>query len=408
MDASGSMSSDADGSTRWDLEKQAVLRLLPQLPPDDPLTIGSFSDELRWWSVGRSVGQTSAMRLPPADVSPSGPTNLQPALLKLIAQTESALPKHVLLLTDAQTRISDAADIARGLAQRKIALHVLAIAPGGAVDVLQRLAAESGGQFLQSFEPRAWAQAIERLARGAAPDRIMRTRLGMEFTGELAGMRSQVDLWNRTWLKTGATLWADAAHAGERVPVAARWSFGQGTVVAIAAPISASEVEPIVRLIARPPRDPRFAVHVDAGPKLLVRVDAMDGQTALNGLRLTLDLWPPPLGTSSHTVGQSAPGRYELVLDSPRRPMVATVRHEGRPIDRFAVPGRYAPEFDAIGIDAQALDELARRTGGRVIQPDQARPIDFGLGTDRVGLWPWFAATGAVFIAAALVRWKVA
>ena len=54
-------------------------------------------------------------------------------------------------------------------------------------------------------------------------------------------------------------------------------------------------------------------------------------------------------------------------------------------MDRIAVAGRYAPEFDAIGNDRSAMNQLARRTGGAVIDPAQTSPSSFigPLGASR-------------------------
>ena len=90
-DASGSMSATAGGSTRFDLAKQSLTSLLPHLPPEDPVSIGSFAEKLRWWSTGKSAKETANIPFP--QILPTGPTNLEAALLRIVAESEAGMPK---------------------------------------------------------------------------------------------------------------------------------------------------------------------------------------------------------------------------------------------------------------------------------------------------------------------------
>ena len=86
--------------------------------------------------------------------------------------------------------------------------------------------------------------------------------------------------------------------------------------------------------------------------------------------------------------------------------MHAAVRLDGHAIDRIAVAARYPPEFDAIGNDRPAMRELARATGGEVIEPAQITPIDFRWPVRRVNLSSCLAACGTILIGAGAVAWK--
>ena len=411
-DSSGSMAAGPPGETRWDMVRAAILRLLPLLPPEDPVTVGSYSENLIWWSRGRSARETSAMRLPPPEVQPAGPTNLEPALLEIISQTDGAMPTELLILSDADADILDPDRLEAGLRQRRIRLHLLdTYGRGRGIAHMRRLARATGGQVMQELDPRNWIAAAQKLLLAAAPDHLARTPVEITFADDLKGLPPcTAALWNRTWLKKTAVLLAQARGAGAQAPMAARWQAGAGQVLAAAFRPGDQHVEAMVRLVERPARDPRFAVSWHAGPMLRVVIDAIDGERYLNGQALTLALWDQSRSAAAaarHSIPQTAPGRYELSIDAPRRPAFAAVYHDGRVVEQFAVAGRYAPEFDAVGNDLEAMRELARRTGGAVIPPAQTAPIRFSFPHVRTPLAPLLAALGAALVIAGLLWWRL-
>ena len=411
VDASGSMAGAAGSTTRWELEKQAIGALLPVLPADDPLTLGSFSDSLRWWTTGRTVRQTRALRLPPAGVGPSGPTNLQPTLKQLAREADDAMPKQLLLMTDAQTTLEEVGELGRQLAQKRIRMHALAIAPGEAIDAIRRLCRETGGQFMKSFDPREWAESLEQLASAAGEDYVVREAQRVQFSGELSPLGAvKAEVWNRTWLRDGATLLGRIGTGGDAVPAAARWNPQglEGTVVAVAFAAEAAVVEKIAAGVARLGRDPRFAVELEAGRELSVRVDAADAGRPINELELTLELSSGGEQRQSLRLRQTGPGRYELSAEAPREASLATLREGGQVIDRYAVPGRYAEEFDGIGTDVENLRKLAQESGGRVVEPQVQAPIDFRFERERRPLGPYLLLGGAGLIGLGLLWWRYA
>ncbi|MDB5293499.1 MAG: hypothetical protein JWL69_4740, partial [Phycisphaerales bacterium] len=191
----------------------------------------------------------------------------------------------------------------------------------------------------------------------------------------------------------------------------ARWNVGEGRVLALAFDAGPSLADALAQSAGRAPHDPRYRVTWETGSRLRVTVDALDGQRYLNGEKIELDLSEESesaAAAKSIAVPQIEPGRYELSLPAPRSPAFATVRVAGHVVDRIAVAGRYAPEFDAIGNDPEAMEKLARRTGGQVIPSRQTWPIDFRWPRRPISLAPLLALIGAALIALGLVRWKLA
>jgi hypothetical protein len=359
-DGSGSMSEAVPGGTKWQSATGAIAQVLPHLPPEDVASVGSFSESLQWWVEGKPVRDAMKLPVPPSSAYPHGPTNLQPALEAIARSADGKMPVHVLVLSDFETQITGAPQLADLLKSKHISLHLLAIGEGTALPALRQVAAATGGRVM-----------------------------------------TQLDLWNRTWLKEGASKLAEARAGAEPVPMAASWNAGEGRVLGVAFAPDASTVERLAGLVARPPRDPRFHVSWETGSRLRVKIDAISGREYLNGQPLSLET-----GDARHPVPQTGPGQYELAIDAPRSASVATVRIGDQVLERFAIAGRYAPEFDGIGNDLAAMRELARRSGGAVVPPDQARPLDIHWPVREVPLVSVLSIAGAALIGAGLLWWQ--
>jgi hypothetical protein len=102
-------------------------------------------------------------------------------------------------------------------------------------------------------------------------------------------------------------------------------------------------------------------------------------------------------------VPQTSPGRYDVSVSAPREPAFVTLRHEGRAIDRIAVAGRYAPEFDSLGNDHDAMRRLAELSGGAVVWPTDHAKLNLPHPDRGVELTAWVAALGAIFLAMSLI-----
>jgi hypothetical protein len=407
VDGSGSMAADAaGGGTKWQAETRAVTRVLPALPPDDLVSLGSFAESLNWWSTGKSARDTAGLPLPPTDASPRGPTNLQPALRQVIDAADGSMPVQLLVMTDAETDLTDLTALAQAMSLKKIHLYVLAFGHGDALPALRSIASATGGSVIEQLDPRQWANSARQLMQSAMPDRLSQEKVEVRYTGELASLGNRIaDLWDRTWLKPSATELAKS----ESSPMAARWQVGTGQVAAVAYRATVADIAQLASVVSAPPHDPRFTVDWQTGSKLRVSVNAVDQGSYLNGEKLELelaDLSATPAHREEMAIPQTAPGRYELEMSAPQSPVVATVRDGSRVLQRFAVAGRYAPEFDVIGNDRANLAALAEQTGGKVIEPGPTQAIDFHWPVQAIPLTPLLATLGGALLAGGLVQWK--
>lgn len=402
-DASGSMSEAVPGGTKWSSATGAIAQVLPHLPPQDVASVGSFAESLQWWIEAKPVREAAKQPIPPGNAYPHGPTNLQPALEAIARSADGKMPVQLLVLSDFETQISGAPRLADLLKSKNIHLHLLAIGEGNALPTLRQVVAATGGRVLTELDPARWSAAVRELARAAGNPQVQRTPVTVTFESPVLGIPPQsAGLWNRTWMKQGASKLAEAREGtAEPVPMAARWNAGEGRVLAAAFAPDAGVIERLASLVARPPRDPRFHVTWETGPRLRVTIDAVAGRLYLNGQNLSLEL-----NASRHPIPQTGPGRYELTIQAPRSPAIATVRAGDQVLDQFAVAGRYAPEFDEIGNDLAAMRELARRSGGAVVPPDQAKPLDVHWPVREVSLTSLLAIAGAACVVAGLLWWQ--
>jgi len=410
-DSSGSMATMEGANSRWQYITDSIVKLIPHLPADDLLTVGSFAKDLNWWSQGKTVRQTLAIPLPPAGVFPHGPTNLQEALSALAQEPAGDVPRSLLLLTDADVQIDDPDALVAQLKVQHVQLHLLAIGNGSGLATLLKIVRVTGGTSVSQFDPRKWVASAQELLQSATPKLLENQPISVQFSGDFAAMvRKTVSDWNRTWLKSNATSVATGAGTSETPSLGATWRLSQGQVAALAFGADASALQPIITKLARPPADPNFKVTWTTGPRLSLRVAAFDGRQYINSAHLELE------ETSSLEGGQSAahivipqtgPGRYEVSVEAPRQPLIATVRINGEVLSRIAIAGRYAPEFDAIGNNHENMTRLAAHTGGQVILPSQRSPIDFRWRRKTVSLDSILAAFGATLIGLGLVRWKM-
>jgi hypothetical protein len=341
-------------------------------------------------------------------VSPNGPTNLQAALEAIAASADRSLPNELLIISDTDAAISDPAALGKNLIDAHVRVSVLSIGESQPNNALAQISSITKGRFVQQRDAAQWPATMRELARSVSPDYLLHGSASMTFNGPLSFLAPRAaNLVNRTWLKNGATQAGTAQSNDEQLPAAGEWQLGGGRVIAIATDIVSDDANAIADRFGQLPSDPRFKVRWDDASRLSVRMNASDSQQFMNDRTPTVELLNPASGaTESHAMIQTGPGEYELSLQAPSEPLLATIHDEGRIISRFAVVGHYPREFYPLGNDRAAMRKLADMSGGEVIEPSDNRPINFHWPIKRIALAPWFVLIGLLAIGAALIRWR--
>jgi hypothetical protein len=400
VDSSGSMTQEAGDSTRWNRACSAMKAVLPSLPPVDHVFVGNFAKDLRWSIQDQPAQAARNMNMPPSGIVPHGPTNLASALEEISrASKGQAIDTALLLVTDGQARIDEPIKLIAALAASKIHVSLLAIGDEPPSPALEQIVRKTTGASIDAGNPQQWLAGLRELVRRASAMPLMADQVQVNFGGVLSEFApATIVHWNRTWLKSRATELASASHAGAAVPLIAAWNFGSGKCAAAAYQPGADVVNALDKFVAMPPRNPRFEVSWTIGPEIRVTVRAREDGKYLNGLALQLTT-----ANSTKEIPQTGPGQYELTVDRPRRPEIFVIQSDQRIIDRRAVAATYAPEFDQIGINRAQLAELARRTGGQMIEAEDRRRIALPETSRPIPLIAPLAIVGAALLAAGLL-----
>lgn len=406
VDASGSMAAPAGTQTRFEQAANAVRQIVRSIPPGDPLNVGSFARDIRWWSQNRTAGEVAKSTIPPFTIAPQGPTNLQAVLAGIAQQHQDGSNSELIVITDGDAQIDDPESLAGALRESHVRLNLLLTAKPTDNAIL-RIAALTAGSATTQIDPQLWAAQGEALAKSRLPNRLERGSAAAQFKNDLASLSTRnLDQWNRTWIKADATELASIEQPGTRLAVGASWRVGLGRVSAFAFTPSRDELTSLMEKIRQPPQDPRFRVNIVSGQQLNISVDAIDGQQYLNDQKLAASLFDAG-NTNGRAIEkpipQIAPGRYAIDISSPRVASLGVVRLDQQVIERFSVAGRYAPEFEKIGNNYPAMNEMAQRFGGVIISPRQVTPIDFHWPPRSVSLVSLCSIGGAALIGLGLL-----
>lgn len=393
-DQSGSMASQLGEQSRAQFALDAIFDLLPHLPPEDVVDLGTFARDLSWISSGKSIRQTIASAVKPA-AQPLGPTNLEP----ILASLEFSDSTHLLILTDGQAQFRQPVNLLNRWKQQQVRPFVLIVGETPPDASLKQFIESAGGSLMHQPDVRQWTRAMQSLAQSALPPPTLEGNRIVQFRGDLESLPPRsIPRATRAWQKPDSQLLAETNLDEARIPLAAHWHIGEGSVIQFVFPATPAEISSAAQRWSRPPRDPRLRITVEAAESVEIRVDARTSRAFLNDLSLSAQVtnaMPLP-------IPQTAPGEYRLNFPAPRSPALLTIRVAGRIVERVALAGRYAPEFDHIGLNRDRLKELSNITGGGTVEPADTSRLPIAR-LDYHSVQSWCAALSAAALGMMLV-----
>ncbi len=419
LDRSGSMSLTTTGPARaeqikFDVAAAAVFALKDHLTARDALTVVTFADAAKVeYDSGGGPPDFAALRDALKQTRPGGSTKVLPAIqaaLKLTAAAEAAGRAPMLLvLSDLKTEDFKAVEWAGRIRDAKARLAVVAIGKGPPgttppLEMLTRLLKDSAS-YQRRDHLAGLAEVFAGIVRRGRGEVIRRGPAAILAEAALfdTGLKALPDV--EAYILAGRHPEAvPLARTGGGDPILAARSVGLGRTVGLAVPLtdrlntawsgdpSAGKVlASAVRWTLRSANDPRFDVHLDRrGDELGISVTAAQAGSALNGLRLAVDVAADGLVRKGEC-RQTAPGRYEANVPCPPRAAAAVaVRSDGATVWRGSAASLYPPEYRRLGADRAALERLARLTGGRAVAAEKVQQsLAESYRRRLTDLWPW-------------------
>ncbi len=183
MDRSFSMSGEPTQAAPIDLAKEAAIRVMETLRPDDVMgiLIYSNSDAIEWkvplGQVGSGVRLANAQESI-AEITPFGGTYMFKALEEAIATLEAetadaaaaGLVRHILLLSDGKSSDGNPdrfAELAQRAGEAGISISTFALGKDADADLMREIALASGGRFYLVSDARSLPRIMVSESQGA-------------------------------------------------------------------------------------------------------------------------------------------------------------------------------------------------------------------------------------------------
>ena len=403
LDASGSMA-QADGvdssRRRFDHALDAAVSLKRHLTDKDTLTVLTFAADVSLVYVG-GEGEIDFAKLDRAlrAVTPAGPTNVWPAMDRACEPADGDRRRLILIVSDLATATFDVAVAAERFDQAGASLAVVAIGQEqeGAGSSLAMLCTRLNAPLVVTDDPRGLAEIFGRFVRANRGSAVREGRFMVQ--GDALARPFEVSSYLLSAPAADSTRVLGEIHGH---PILAVRHVGLGRSVSLAVPLAGGSPDGAVaaRLASvvtewavQPLSDPRVSAKLLPGfGKATLYLKAFDGDEPIDGLLLTAmvigdgdsDLAEPT------DMEQVAPGCYEVtwpVAQAGR--WLAVVDEQGRRVWQGPMARRAAVEFNEVGPDWEALEKLARLTGGRLVRtPDPESLRQTVTAAGAVKMWP--------------------
>jgi Ca-activated chloride channel homolog len=429
IDKSGSME-----GVKIQLAKRAAVATAEAINPRDQIGVVGFDGQSRMVLELTAAGDRATIAASIAGLDAGGGTFLQPALedAHQRLQQSNARRKHIIILSDGQTQGFGYPDMAQMMAADGISISTVGIGEGADMPLMEAIAAAGDGRayFTNDFHsiPQIFTREALRASKSMLIERLVQPMVNEDDESiaeldaeELPPLTGYVATTPRETAKT-----VIISDAGD--PILAKWRTGLGRSAAFTS-------EPKPRWAEDWIRWPDFAkfwtqlvrsiAGEDVGRNLSLEPDH---QLEPDGVRLTVDvrdaagnfitdraveltLHDQQAGPQKLTVTRQAPGLYSALVpqvaygrsqqfawhipDPPREDAPATPQSrapeaaQGSTVP-YGYVYSYSPEFRALGVNQEALEQIQMRRFGNVTRIGDAAPLSLSTArsTERTPIWP--------------------
>lgn len=391
IDHSGSMSDGGYGVTRMEMAKEAAIRSLDDLGPEDQIGVIAFDSAADWVvpmqkAAENRGGITQAIGM----IQPAGGTSILPALQAAVRGMENVgtKQKHMILLTDGQAEQNGYEGVLERMRSGGITLSTVAVGSGADTALLQRLAESGGGRYYFTNEftdlPEIFAKETLLAGKDYINNRSFYPKQG-DASAILAGIASVPEL--RGYIGTTAKSRADQVLLSDRdEPILAAWQYGLGRTAAWTADVhgqwsadwlSSAEGAAALRnmvswtMDAKGNEEMQLTAESGTGESLLRLEMPYDEETT--GITAAVaasdgESWQAELRAS-------APGVFEGSIPTEKEGVytanIGVMKKDGT-VSRYTVGFAigYPKEYDmtARGDGAALLGQIAAAAGGRMLE----------------------------------------
>ncbi|MBV9173893.1 MAG: VWA domain-containing protein [Chloroflexi bacterium] len=427
VDVSGSMGGGPGGASKMDLAKEAAIAAVELLGEYDQVGVLAFDDQNHWMIQPTFASDLAPIEEAISQMQPGGGTEIYPALKEAYGALSplDARVKHMVLLTDGQAPRGDYPGLMQQMRDSNITLSTIGIGSDADTQLLQELAQLGNGRYYDGNDPfdlpRLLVKETQQVQRAAIVEQdTTPIAINPSPATDSIDFRSAPPL--RGYVATTAKREASVLLASSQLdPILSEWQYGLGRVLAWTSdarnrwssrwlewPDFSKFWAQVVKRSTRPPEDPNRQISVSiTGDQARIRLDAQTGAEAterryLNFLPTTATLTDPRGNPQQVQMPQVAPGRYEALVpvqdDGVYMLNVSQTNADGSIANQsggFVVP--YSPEYRVLGTNETLLQDIARKTGGKMItDPEQAFVHDLPSMAAPRPLWPWLLAAAAI------------
>jgi uncharacterized membrane protein len=424
IDHSGSMGETSGIATKLELAKEAAMRSVELLMPNDRVGVIAFDDAAAWVVPLTELSDQQDVIDRIGSIRVGGGTDIYAGVLAMskALPADPAQVKHVILLTDGGADPTGIAELVKQLRdENNITLTTVGVGRDAA-PFLPGLAEVGGGRYHFAADPGSIPSIFTEETTLASRSYIEEGEFfpkQVSASPLLNGITAAPPLYG--YVATAPKAAAQMILTSDQDdPILAAWQYGLGKAVAFTSDATgrwgkqwiAWEKFPqfwgqVVRYTIGDPNASALNVAVDhQGAAAKVSVDARDANgDFLNGYSLSGNIVQPDGSTQPIELQQVAPGRYEGSFQ-PRDQGAYVIGLAGQSPDGKPVNERagwvlsYSPEYRNLESDPDALYQLTLAAHGHTAtdNPAEAFTHTQNAPTASRPIWPWLLLIAALLL----------
>ncbi len=386
LDASGSMGQMVGNQSRFELSIQALQSALQRIDDDESVSLMTFNRRLNSIveNCKKSELQRYLAKLP--SIQPTGETGLQSAIETSLLGAPSVTTRLV-IISDGDADLKNPSKLTSELIKTKWTVYLLAIGENHPNPLVEQLCTSTGGFSSREQNPANWSAASNQLVKQALSNKPSQIDSPVQTSDDLSQTPLNFSLAYPAYLKKDAKT---LASAKEQILIAT-WNAGSGKVSSIVGQTSQNDLLQIANRLRKVPSNPNYQITIDTiHNQLIVRLVTPGKTDVISMERMTGNQ------VKKSVLAIESPGVYKADLPRQEEPSIIVIRAGEDVIDRQPLSAHYPAEYDQIGNNRDNLKALADRTRGKIIEPDDNKPIEFPYREMWLDLTSIFAA-GAFF-----------